>query len=66
MKNLKLDWPGVAVFAVAVIAAVVVGIWVDLEAAKVVAGIAGGLLLKIGAVGLGGDGIAIDVEEERK
>lgn len=67
MGNFKLDWPGVVAFGVALTAAVLVGIFVDIDAAKVIGGLAGGLLVKVGAVGLGGgQEPEVTVEEERK
>jgi len=53
MGKMKLDWPGVVAFGVAVAAAVATAIFVDVDTAKIIAGIAGGLLVKLGAVSLG-------------
>jgi len=66
MGKFKLDWPGVVAFGLTIIASVVVGMFVSMEAATVLAGIAGGLLVKFGAVTLSSSDIDIEVEAAKE
>lgn len=46
----RISWPGVAMFGLAATAAVLVALFGPADIAKVLAGVAGGLLVRVGAV----------------
>lgn len=65
MQRFKLDWPGVVAFGLTIVAAVVIGLYVDMEAATLLAGLAGGLLLKFGALDVSKkDVVEVDLDIE--
>ena len=48
---MQISWQGVAVFALVVVGAVVAGVFGDPDVARILGGLAGGLLLRFGAIG---------------